>query len=283
MNGRFNENGSCCQLSFVIVSRDSRMNSYSKEELVDLLVVHGAADSNEHAARIVIPVTLPEQACSTHTILQSVKRSGATVHEGQGLLYPFQYITWPLGAEVHKQMSRSGALGDGIQQLSVWSRPQMSDSDATRFHGTLLTDHKATLRHWGTATSLDFLSPTLESISFVLKHIVISGSRWIRRGGPVNWPARSPDLSCLDFFLWSHMKSLVYASPVDSDEALVARVALVAGDIREMPGVFANVRQSLRRRFDRKIMYSHCTKSPSEERSIVLELEFARCFAERAH
>ncbi|GFW43500.1 hypothetical protein TNCV_4768531 [Trichonephila clavipes] len=44
------------------------------------------------------------------------------------------------------------------------------------------------------------------------------------------------------------MKSLVYGSPVDSDEALVARIAVVAGEIREMPGVFANVRHSLRRR-----------------------------------
>ncbi|GFT81858.1 uncharacterized protein TNCV_4336941 [Trichonephila clavipes] len=25
---------------------------------------------------------------------------------------------------------------------------------------------------------------------------------WIGRGGPINWPASSPDLSCLDFFLW---------------------------------------------------------------------------------
>ncbi|GFU25124.1 DUF4817 domain-containing protein [Trichonephila clavipes] len=32
------------------------------------------------------------------------------------------------------------------------------------------------------------------------------------------------------------MKSLVYASPVDSDEALDARIAAVAGEIREMPG-----------------------------------------------
>ncbi|GFX05213.1 hypothetical protein TNCV_4174561 [Trichonephila clavipes] len=32
-------------------------------------------------------------------------------------------------------------------------------------------------------------------------------------------------------------------SPVDSNEALVARIAVVAGDIREIPGVFANVRQ----------------------------------------
>ncbi|GFT43998.1 uncharacterized protein TNCV_2688691 [Trichonephila clavipes] len=37
--------------------------------------------------------------------------------------------------------------------------------------------------------------------------------RWIRRGGPVNRPACSPDCSCLDFFLSGHMKSLVYASP----------------------------------------------------------------------
>ncbi|GFW48194.1 uncharacterized protein TNCV_2382781 [Trichonephila clavipes] len=32
----------------------------------------------------------------------------------------------------------------------------------------------------------------------------------------VNWPTRSSDLSCLDFILWGHMKSLVYASPIGS-------------------------------------------------------------------
>ncbi|GFT94638.1 hypothetical protein TNCV_1990651 [Trichonephila clavipes] len=32
------------------------------------------------------------------------------------------------------------------------------------------------------------------------------------------------------------MKSLIYASPVDFNKALVARIAIVAGDIREMPG-----------------------------------------------
>ncbi|GFV72607.1 hypothetical protein TNCV_4937831 [Trichonephila clavipes] len=36
--------------------------------------------------------------------------------------------------------------------------------------------------------------------------------------------------------------------PVDSNEVLVARTAVVAGDIWEMPGLFGNVRQSLRRR-----------------------------------
>ncbi|GFV70451.1 hypothetical protein TNCV_4798701 [Trichonephila clavipes] len=40
-----------------------------------------------------------------------------------------------------------------------------------------------------------------------------------------------------------YMKSHVYASPIDSDDSLVARIAVVAGDIQEMPGVFADVRQ----------------------------------------
>ncbi|GBO41191.1 hypothetical protein AVEN_137026-1 [Araneus ventricosus] len=39
---------------------------------------------------------------------------------------------------------------------------------------------------------------------------------WICRGGPVQWPARSPDLPCLDFFCWGQMKTLVYETPADS-------------------------------------------------------------------
>lgn len=36
------------------------------------------------------------------------------------------------------------------------------------------------------------------------------GDRWIGRGGPVAWPARSPDLTPLDFYLWGEVKRLVY-------------------------------------------------------------------------
>lgn len=35
-------------------------------------------------------------------------------------------------------------------------------------------------------------------------------NRWIGRGGPIAWPARSPDLNPCDFFLWSYIKSHVY-------------------------------------------------------------------------
>ena len=37
-------------------------------------------------------------------------------------------------------------------------------------------------------------------------------ARWIGRRGAIDWPARSPDLSPSDFFLWGHLKEVVYRS-----------------------------------------------------------------------
>ena len=34
------------------------------------------------------------------------------------------------------------------------------------------------------------------------------------RGGPIPWPARSPDLSPLDFWPWGYLKYTVYANAV---------------------------------------------------------------------
>ncbi|XP_066149124.1 uncharacterized protein [Euwallacea fornicatus] len=36
--------------------------------------------------------------------------------------------------------------------------------------------------------------------------------RWIGRRGAIEWSARSPDLSPLDFFLWGHLKSKIYGT-----------------------------------------------------------------------
>ena len=38
-------------------------------------------------------------------------------------------------------------------------------------------------------------------------------NRWIGRGGPIPWPPRSPDLSINDFWLWGHMRDLLYREP----------------------------------------------------------------------
>jgi Transposase. len=72
--------------------------------------------------------------------------------------------------------------------------------------------------------------------------------RWIGRGGPQPWPARSPDLNPLDYFFWGHLKSLVYATPVVDENDLRNRIVNSCNVIRNTPGILERVRQSMSRR-----------------------------------
>ncbi|GFY02428.1 DUF4817 domain-containing protein [Trichonephila clavipes] len=102
-----------------------------------------------------------------------------------------------------------------------------------------------------TRTSMRFQqdgAPAHFSIS-VRNHLdATCGERWIGRGGPVHWRPRSPDLSCLDYFFWGQMKSLVYETPVNSAEELVAHISAAAGEIRNTPEMLSNVRRCMKRR-----------------------------------
>jgi hypothetical protein len=73
---------------------------------------------------------------------------------------------------------------------------------------------------------------------------------WTGRGGPTAWPPRSPDLDPLDFYLWGHLKPLVYAAPVDKEEALYHRTVDVCRTIRNYPGIFEQMRRSMMRRVE---------------------------------
>ena len=73
-------------------------------------------------------------------------------------------------------------------------------------------------------------------------------NRWIGRSGPVSWPPRSPDLRPLDFFSWGYMKSLIYETPVQSEEDPIARIATAAGDISDRPRTIKRVHESLENR-----------------------------------
>lgn len=45
------------------------------------------------------------------------------------------------------------------------------------------------------------------------------GSQWIGQNGPVEWQPISSDLTPSDFFLWGWMKSIVYSTPINTQEA----------------------------------------------------------------
>lgn len=79
------------------------------------------------------------------------------------------------------------------------------------------------------------------------------GNTWIGRGGPVPWPARSPDLNPLDFSFWGFMKNEVYAVEIHNEEQLWIRIMESADRFRNNPGIFQRCRQSLRRRMEKCI------------------------------
>jgi len=78
-------------------------------------------------------------------------------------------------------------------------------------------------------------------------------NRWLGRGGSVAWPPRSQDLTPLDYYLWSHMKTLVYETKVKSREELRDRIFAAVEHIRNHTDDIASVTQSLLMRAEKCI------------------------------
>jgi hypothetical protein len=57
--------------------------------------------------------------------------------------------------------------------------------------------------------------------------------RWIGGAGPHHWPARSPDLNPLDFFLWGYLKSIIYLRLINSEADLRVRIQEVFVSVTE--------------------------------------------------
>lgn len=73
-------------------------------------------------------------------------------------------------------------------------------------------------------------------------------NHWIGRAGPIAWPPRSPDCNPCDFFLWGHLKDIVYQTPIENAQVLRQRIEHGFHSINETPGIFRRVRQSMIRR-----------------------------------
>lgn len=50
--------------------------------------------------------------------------------------------------------------------------------------------------------------------------------RWIGRRGEIEWPAKSPDLTSLDLFLWGYSKDRVYVNKPTTIQDSKARIGL---------------------------------------------------------
>lgn len=71
-------------------------------------------------------------------------------------------------------------------------------------------------------------------------------NQWIGRRGPYEWPPHSPNLAPPDFFLWGHLKTVVFSTQPVSLEDLRARIVQACQEIT--PQILLNVRQEFQNR-----------------------------------
>ena len=55
--------------------------------------------------------------------------------------------------------------------------------------------------------------------------------KWMGRGGPMRWPARFPDLTPCDFFLWGFIKFKVYGTSPNGIPQLKERITAAFGKV----------------------------------------------------
>lgn len=74
------------------------------------------------------------------------------------------------------------------------------------------------------------------------------GDRVISLHHEVEWPARSPDLTPCDYFLWGYLKGKVYSTPPEDIAQLRARIEAEVAVLRDDPGLVRRAMQDMRRR-----------------------------------
>ncbi|KAJ8866309.1 hypothetical protein PR048_032152 [Dryococelus australis] len=124
--------------------------------------------------------------------------------------------------------------------LTVWLGRQPTDALLVcQAHNAMHLVYIRVYLNWITTRQTPCSKSKLSSLSHY-------GQKWIGRGGPIAWPARSPDLTPLDHF-WGHMKGLIYKTPVESEEDLLAQIMAVA-DLG-LPGICDCVYQNMVHRY----------------------------------
>jgi hypothetical protein len=65
--------------------------------------------------------------------------------------------------------------------------------------------------------------------------------------GPVQWLARSPDITPLDYFLWGHLKTVVYENPLINLDDLKNKIIIACIELTENQIIAATQIELLRR------------------------------------
>ena len=69
----------------------------------------------------------------------------------------------------------------------------------------------------------------------------VQGGKWIGRRGAIEWSARSPDLTPLDFFLWVYLKHKVYVEKITSIQHLKEVITRHIEELKTNTGLLREV------------------------------------------
>ncbi|GFX76843.1 hypothetical protein TNCV_1952841 [Trichonephila clavipes] len=93
-------------------------------------------------------------------------------------------------------------------------------------------------------------APSHYGIHFSKKYLNVTlKRRWIACSASVHWTFRSLDLSCMDLFIWEHMKSWRYETLFPSVEDLITGTSVTYGRIRDKSRIFQNETGSMIRSY----------------------------------
>ena len=94
--------------------------------------------------------------------------------------------------------------------LNILETYSVTELERHLFLDTIYFQQDGALAHFSLAAS-NFLSATFPD-------------RVIGRGSIIHWPARSCNLTSIDFFLWGYIKDIVYAKKSDNLDQLLTRI-----------------------------------------------------------
>ncbi|KAJ4442736.1 hypothetical protein ANN_04327 [Periplaneta americana] len=193
---------------------------YSNQELAEIHFMYGKADSNAALARRLYQGRYPQRQCPDRKTFVRFSLNMWAGIIGDRLVGPHVLVN-----RLTRQ-AYTNFLENTIPHV-LEDTPLINRQHIHFLHGGAPAHFSRTARRY-----LDRRFP----------------DRWIGRGGPIAWPPRSPDLNPLDFYLWCHLKSLVYSSPVPDLESFRNRIVACSEDICNTPGVWDRVRRSMRHR-----------------------------------
>ncbi|KAF2368177.1 Protein of unknown function DUF4817 [Trinorchestia longiramus] len=105
------------------------------------------------------------------------------------------------------------------------------------------------------------------------------GNRIITLNHRIEWPPRSPDLTSCDFFLWGHLESKVYSSPLRNTDELKQKIENEANLLQGDDALVRRVMVGMRRRMQQCIEETEDTpKETNNRRNISIVFYFSGSF-----